>query len=130
MAVKKAAAEMAPAKKAAVKGKTKAGDVYACEVCGLAVTVDEVCGCVEACDIICCSTPHEEKTRQKVIQASRSLARVAKDHSRERDFHNAFLPGIFPFIFKLSWYTSRLETSSSVDTRSTASFIERPISWK
>ncbi len=42
MAVKKAAAEKAPAKKAAAKGKTKAGDVYACEVCGLAGTVDGV----------------------------------------------------------------------------------------
>jgi hypothetical protein len=65
MAVKKAAAEMAPAKKAAAKGKTKAGDVYACEVCGLAVTVDEVCGCVEACDIICCSTPMKKKRAKK-----------------------------------------------------------------
>ena len=56
---------MAPAKKAAAKGKTKAGDVYACEVCGLAVTVDEVCGCVEACDIICCSTPMKKKRAKK-----------------------------------------------------------------
>jgi hypothetical protein len=33
------------------------GDSYVCEVCGLAVTVDEVCGCVDVCDIICCSKP-------------------------------------------------------------------------
>jgi hypothetical protein len=45
-------------KKKAVKKVTKKGvkkdDVYECSVCGLAVTVDEVCGCVDACDIICC----------------------------------------------------------------------------
>jgi len=44
-------------KKAAKKGgkkEVKKGDVYQCGVCGLAVTVDEVCGCVDTCDIICC----------------------------------------------------------------------------
>jgi len=38
-------------KKVTKKG-VKKGDVYQCSVCGLAVTVDEVCGCVDACDII------------------------------------------------------------------------------
>ena len=32
------------AKKVAKRG-VKKGDVYKCGVCGLAVTVDEVCGC-------------------------------------------------------------------------------------
>ena len=32
----------------------KTGSSYECGVCGLAVTVDEVCGCVDYCDIICC----------------------------------------------------------------------------
>jgi hypothetical protein len=41
------------AKKVAKKG-VKKGDVYKCSVCGLAVTVDEVCGCIDTCDIICC----------------------------------------------------------------------------
>ena len=63
MAVKKAVAKRA--KKAPVKGKTKAGDSYACEVCGLAVTVDDVCGCVDACDIICCETPMKRKRSRK-----------------------------------------------------------------
>jgi rubrerythrin len=54
----KAAAKPA-AKKAAgpargSKKKVKAGERYSCEVCGLVVSVDEVCGCVDACDIICC----------------------------------------------------------------------------
>jgi hypothetical protein len=65
MAVKKAAAKKAPAKKGAAKGKTKTGDVYACEVCGLAVTVNEVCGCVEACDILCCEKPMKKKRAKK-----------------------------------------------------------------
>jgi cell division septation protein DedD len=47
-------------KKAPVKGgnkktkKANQGDRYSCEVCGLVVSVDETCGCVDACDIICC----------------------------------------------------------------------------
>ena len=32
----------------------KVGSRYECEVCGLAVSVDDVCDCVDFCDIICC----------------------------------------------------------------------------
>ncbi len=50
-----------PARKVAKKGVAKKsvtkGDAYKCGVCGLAVTVDEVCGCIDACDIICCEKP-------------------------------------------------------------------------
>jgi hypothetical protein len=56
MAVKKAV------KKASKKG-VKKGDVYKCAVCGLAVTVDEVCGCIDTCDIICCEKPMRPKKR-------------------------------------------------------------------
>ena len=58
---KKAPGKKAPAKKAAIGGKTKAVDSYVCGVCGLAVTVDEDCGCAEAHDIICCSEPMKKK---------------------------------------------------------------------
>jgi hypothetical protein len=37
------------------KGKVNRGDKFYCDECGLAVTVDEACGCA-ACDIICCGT--------------------------------------------------------------------------
>jgi hypothetical protein len=56
MAVKKAV------KKVAKKG-VKKGDVYKCSACGLAVTVDEVCGCVDYCDIVCCAKPMKPKKR-------------------------------------------------------------------
>jgi hypothetical protein len=65
MAVKKATAKKGPAKKVAARGKTKVGDSYVCGVCGLAVTVDEDCGCAEACDIICCSEPMKRKRARK-----------------------------------------------------------------
>jgi len=65
MAVKKAMAKKAPAKKAAARGKTKVGDSYVCGVCGLALTVDEECGCMETCDIICCSEPMKRKRAKK-----------------------------------------------------------------
>jgi hypothetical protein len=69
MAVKKAA-KKAPAKKAVVKragcktasrGNVKAGDQYKCSVCGLVVSVDETCGCVQKCDIICCESQMKKK---------------------------------------------------------------------
>jgi len=47
-------------KKAVKKGtkkRVKKGDVYKCSVCGLGITVDEVCGCVDVCDIICFEMP-------------------------------------------------------------------------
>jgi hypothetical protein len=61
MAAKKTAAKKTVKPKKAAKRKApksqkelKAGASYACGVCGLEVTVDEVCGCVDYCDIICC----------------------------------------------------------------------------
>jgi hypothetical protein len=54
---KKAAA---PAKKAAA-AKTDKGDYLVCDVCGFAVIVDEICGCVETHEILCCSEPMKKK---------------------------------------------------------------------
>jgi hypothetical protein len=55
MAVKKVA-------KASKKG-VKKGDAYKCSVCGLVVSVDEVCGCVDTCDIVCCEKPMKAKKK-------------------------------------------------------------------
>jgi len=49
--------------KKGVKKDVKKGDVYQCGVCGLAVTVDKVCGCIDACDIICCEKQMKPKKR-------------------------------------------------------------------
>ncbi len=57
MAEKKKAATQKPS----AKKKVAKGDAYVCEVCGLAVTVDTVCGCVDVCDIVCCGKPMKEK---------------------------------------------------------------------
>ena len=48
----------------------KVEEVYECEVCGLAVTVDEDCGCVETCDIICCGTPMKAKKAKAKAKAA------------------------------------------------------------
>ncbi len=37
------------------------GSKYVCEECGMVVTVDEVCGCVDVCDLICCGKQMETK---------------------------------------------------------------------
>ncbi len=65
MAMKKTAVAKKVAKKTPAKAATKVGDAYMCGVCGLAVTVDEVCGCADACDIICCETPMKRKRAKK-----------------------------------------------------------------
>ena len=43
--------------------RIRKGDAYKCGVCGLAVTVDEVCGCIDTCDIICCEKPMRPRKR-------------------------------------------------------------------
>jgi len=48
------------AKKVSKKG-VKKGDAYKCYTCGLVVSVDEVCGCVDTCDIICCDKQMKPK---------------------------------------------------------------------
>ncbi len=42
------------------KTKQKAKKLY-CEKCGLVVTIDRECGCVDTCDLICCGTKLKEK---------------------------------------------------------------------
>jgi hypothetical protein len=71
MAEKKAAtAKKAIARRTTAKKAVAKGDSYVCGVCGLAVTVDEVCGCVDVCDIICCGKPMKPK-KVKVKAAKR-----------------------------------------------------------
>lgn len=47
------------------KTKIKKGDKYKCGVCGLVVKIDEVCGCVDMCDIVCCEKPMKKKRKTK-----------------------------------------------------------------
>jgi len=71
MVVKKAAtsAKSAPVKAKSAPAKAKKtsakGKSYVCGVCGLAVTIDTECNCVETCDIICCGQQMEEKKTRK-----------------------------------------------------------------
>jgi rubrerythrin len=67
---KKTAARTAPRKTTAKKtvkrsrkssARVREGQGYVCTVCGLSVTVDEECGCVDTCDIICCGQQMEPK---------------------------------------------------------------------
>lgn len=59
--VKKSVGKKPSAPKAPVKKTSLKGQVLECKVCGLAVTVDTECGCVETCDIICCGKPMKVK---------------------------------------------------------------------
>lgn len=54
--VTKAAAKAAP-KPAAKKTAAAKGNKYSCSSCGLVVSVDKACGCVEMFEIVCCGSP-------------------------------------------------------------------------
>jgi hypothetical protein len=57
------------AKKPRATRKTSKGDNYVCEVCGLSVIVDEVCGCEDVHEIICCEEPMRKRaTRAKTAR--------------------------------------------------------------
>ncbi len=68
-AEKKAPAKKTLGKSAAKKSPSKRnpakGDSYVCGLCGLAVTVDEACGCVDVCSITCCGKPMKKKAARK-----------------------------------------------------------------
>ncbi|KAF0159069.1 MAG: hypothetical protein FD159_816 [Syntrophaceae bacterium] len=60
--------------------KVKPGDVLSCEVCGLAVIVDEECGCVIT-ELICCDEPMGNKgpkPPKKAVAAPKKKAVVKK----------------------------------------------------
>ncbi|MCM8799099.1 MAG: hypothetical protein NC821_06595 [Candidatus Omnitrophica bacterium] len=48
-------------RKCGTKKKAEKKARYICEVCGLAITVDNVCSCVDVCDIICCGQEMKPK---------------------------------------------------------------------
>jgi len=58
MPTKKASA----AKRPRATRKASKGDNYVCGVCGLSVIVDDVCGCEEVHEIICCEQPMTKRT--------------------------------------------------------------------
>ncbi|MBI5048149.1 MAG: hypothetical protein HZB54_04290 [Deltaproteobacteria bacterium] len=48
------AAKKAAKKSSKKKTGIKKGSKYVCSECGVVLVVDEVCGCLEVCDLICC----------------------------------------------------------------------------
>jgi len=56
-------------KKPRATGVTSKGDNYVCSVCGLSVIVDDVCGCEEVHEIVCCEKPMSKRaTRAKAAK--------------------------------------------------------------
>lgn len=60
---KTTAKKKTPARRKSPAGQVKKGDKYQCSVCGIAVRIDETCGCVDMCDIICCDTQMKPKKK-------------------------------------------------------------------
>ncbi len=50
-----------PKKAAKKSSKAKKGSRYSCTSCGLVVSVDNACGCVDYCDIVCCGKAMKPK---------------------------------------------------------------------
>jgi hypothetical protein len=48
-------------KKAVKKARKTRKPKLACRVCGLVVSVDRDCGCVDTCDIVCCGEQMKQK---------------------------------------------------------------------
>ncbi len=55
------AAKKTEKKSAQKKTGTSKGSKYTCNECGIVVTVDEVCNCVDVCDLICCGEQMQPK---------------------------------------------------------------------
>jgi hypothetical protein len=53
----------AKTKKKTTGSAMKKGSKLQCRVCGMSITVDEVCGCIEAHDIMCCGTEMKPKKK-------------------------------------------------------------------
>ena len=68
----KAMVKKTPAKKTAAKSRAS-GDTYACEVCGLAVVVEEVGGMTisEESVLLCCSKPMKQKKAKAKVRTAR-----------------------------------------------------------
>ncbi len=43
------------------KSGTSKGSKYTCDECGIVVSVEEACGCVDVCDLVCCGEPMKQK---------------------------------------------------------------------
>ena len=54
MPTKKVTAKKTAPQKTVKKKKVKKNDKLVCEKCGLVVSVDTICGCVDVCDLMCC----------------------------------------------------------------------------
>lgn len=59
------------------------GDVLTCELCGFSVIVDEVCGCVEAHELICCDLPMTRRAARAAKRPARPKA-AAKPKARAK----------------------------------------------
>lgn len=67
---KKTAAKTGKRSTASSRTRSKAGSSgmkkgarYQCSVCGIAVRIDETCGCADVCDIICCGKQMKPKKK-------------------------------------------------------------------
>ena len=46
----------------------KKGNRYMCSECGLVVAVEDACGCVDTCDIVCCDTTMKPVSKKKAVK--------------------------------------------------------------
>lgn len=61
--------------------RAKEGDLYVCDECGMAVTIEEACGC-DACGLVCCDVQMVKKAggarkaKKKAAPARRAPAKA------------------------------------------------------
>jgi hypothetical protein len=60
---------MVDKKEATTKKKVSKGDAYECGVCGMAVVVEEPCGCEDDFALMCCGEPMKaRKSKAKAVK--------------------------------------------------------------
>jgi hypothetical protein len=64
--------------------KTEKGSRYTCGVCGLVVTVDEVCDCDKVCDLICCGELMEMEPPKRPSHFAR-VEELEKKKGKKKD---------------------------------------------
>lgn len=57
--------------------KAKSGDLYVCDECGMAVTIEEACAC-DACGLVCCDVPMVKKAGPERKAKKKAAAAGAK----------------------------------------------------
>ncbi len=72
------AVDPSPRRRSEMPAKTVSkGETLSCTTCGLVLVVDEVCGCAEAHEVICCEQPMQPARAKPKVKAKAPVRKKA-----------------------------------------------------